>query len=929
MRLVVHAVAFEFGIEGMQNKATEASKDTTKPESRQAIDQRREPSASPSTKESAAPKMGNAPTTGSAPKADAAPKTGSVLKPTSASKTAGAPKATSTSNAGNAPKAGSVSQENNTSRSTSASKTGSAPKSASGSNAGSAPKAGDTPNADNAPKAGNASKAAGTPNAGGTPKSGNKKTPNKKVKRKDAPSQQMANQSPKRGKRPAAAGSTSLARRQNGPTNLAKRKKNGSTSLAKRPNNDSTALAKRTRRPASAKGRPASATKAAPSEATTGATQTESAKIAATRATAGEPTKKRKRAPESTAVPANVARPKVSKGSGKGKAAATKASRPNTTKVAGENGTKKIKSVPKNAETTVTQPNGPKAAQSKTATKKAAATSAASAGAKKQKAAKKAATQNGKTVNGQKPAGTKAAAAAAKPAGSKLKVAATTAKTKGKPKAAHIKEQEKRTPFEVVQHAFTSARDWVVNNAKSPKFIVPVVIVVLYIGVSVFFSMHYLPGTVINEVDASWSTAKKVASKVQEAHTNYGLKVTGDGINLDISSGDIDFSLDPQAYEEGAKKDLPGWTWPVAAFLPRTFSVTEGVLFNQDKLQSTTDATVDAYNKNATMPQDASITYDSSKKTFVAKEEKNGNAISHDLANQTVTQAVKELKNEVTFGEEQIQKPNITMSSNTIDGAIKQANALGDLEIPLMVKESKAATIDSELIRSWLSLDKDGNVVANADWVADWAINTLAKKVNTVGTQRTYTRASDGKRVQVFGGTYGWEIDPQALTVKVCEQLAAGSSEPLEIPMKSTAEKYIHNAQDWGPRYVDVDLTEQYVIMFDEDSNIIMQSECVSGNTALNDETVTGVFYLEKKKSPEKLIGLDQDGDGLPDYESDVQYWMPFYGGYGLHDALWRNYFGENIYQFDGSHGCVNLPYYAAEILYNAIKVGDVVVVHD
>ena len=221
------------------------------------------------------------------------------------------------------------------------------------------------------------------------------------------------------------------------------------------------------------------------------------------------------------------------------------------------------------------------------------------------------------------------------------------------------------------------------------------------------------------------------------------------------------------------------------------FNVTEGVLFDQDKLRKTTDATVDAYNKNATMPQDASISYDSSRKTFVATEEKSGNAISHDLANQTVMQGVQTLQSEVSLGEEQIQKPRITIGSNTIEGAIKQANTLGELEIPLMVKESKAATIEPELIRSWLALDEEGNVVADADLVADWAISTLAKKVNTVGTQRVYTRPSDGKRITIYDGTYGWEIDPQELTRKICAQLAAGSSDPLEIPMKSTAYKYI------------------------------------------------------------------------------------------------------------------------------------------
>ena len=46
---------------------------------------------------------------------------------------------------------------------------------------------------------------------------------------------------------------------------------------------------------------------------------------------------------------------------------------------------------------------------------------------------------------------------------------------------------------------------------------------------------------------------------------------------------------------------------------------------------------------------------------------------------------------------------------------------------------------------------------------------------------------------------------------------------------------------------------------------------------------------------------------------------MPFNGGIGLHDATWRSQFGGNIYVSNGSHGCVNLPYKVAEIIFNNI----------
>ena len=82
-------------------------------------------------------------------------------------------------------------------------------------------------------------------------------------------------------------------------------------------------------------------------------------------------------------------------------------------------------------------------------------------------------------------------------------------------------------------------------------------------------------------------------------------------------------------------------------------------------------------------------------------------------------------------------------------------------------------------------------------------------------------------------------------------------------------------------------------------------------------DTPRGNFRVMGKARKIYLIGED--------YRSFVNYWMPFYGGYGLHDATWRSYFGGDIYKYNGSHGCVNLPYSVAKYLYNHVPVGTLV----
>ena len=48
----------------------------------------------------------------------------------------------------------------------------------------------------------------------------------------------------------------------------------------------------------------------------------------------------------------------------------------------------------------------------------------------------------------------------------------------------------------------------------------------------------------------------------------------------------------------------------------------------------------------------------------------------------------------------------------------------------------------------------------------------------------------------------------------------------------------------------------------------------------------------------------------------------------GLHDATWRGSFGGSIYKYNGSHGCINLPYWVAQTIYDKAPVGTRVYVY-
>ena len=105
----------------------------------------------------------------------------------------------------------------------------------------------------------------------------------------------------------------------------------------------------------------------------------------------------------------------------------------------------------------------------------------------------------------------------------------------------------------------------------------------------------------------------------------------------------------------------------------------------------------------------------------------------------------------------------------------------------------------------------------------------------------------------------------------------------------------------------------------------VYDSAVTTGATSLGDATPTGTWQVYSKQTNRHLIGSDSRGS----WDDFVNYWMPFYGDYGFHDASWQTFpFGDlQDYPTQGSHGCVHLSLSAMAWLYNWAEVGTTVTV--
>ena len=92
-----------------------------------------------------------------------------------------------------------------------------------------------------------------------------------------------------------------------------------------------------------------------------------------------------------------------------------------------------------------------------------------------------------------------------------------------------------------------------------------------------------------------------------------------------------------------------------------------------------------------------------------------------------------------------------------------------------------------------------------------------------------------------------------------------------------------------------MDLTEQHARFYGEDGAIIWESDIVSGKPADGRDTPQGTYYIKTNDGKSVLRGYKPDG--TKDYETEVEFWMPFKdNSVGFHDAGWQEKFGGDWY---------------------------------
>ncbi len=476
------------------------------------------------------------------------------------------------------------------------------------------------------------------------------------------------------------------------------------------------------------------------------------------------------------------------------------------------------------------------------------------------------------------------------------------------------------------QHKPTSKRT-IARRLGITLGVVAGVVAVAYLGGALLFATHFFPNTNISTVDISLDSPYDAAKKLDAKVGDYSIKLKGQGLNLSITSEQAGMALDSPSVTDAVLQEQNPWTWPAQIFEEHDVTAALAEAMSATGLSQVVEQAVADVNAKAEPPVDAAVVFKDEVGKFYIVPESEGTMLDPEKVLERTLEGVLNLNKDIVIKKDERLDPKILSTDERLVEACAKANQLARADITFTLDGAPAANVNATTIGQWVTVTPEFEVLFNNDELALWA-EGIGDQFNTIGSERVYTRP-DGKEVSVSGGSYGWKVDGEALEAAAIEAVQNGTIGTVEIPVLQSGHGFTAlGAQDWGLRYVDVDLSEQYARFYDDEGNLVWESDIVSGARGKTDSP-TGVYTLNHKQSPTVLIG-EMTSEGTPEYESKVSYWMPFKGNsVGLHDATWQSAFGGQRYaQGFGSHGCINLPLSAAEALYGMIEPGDVVVVH-
>ncbi len=451
-------------------------------------------------------------------------------------------------------------------------------------------------------------------------------------------------------------------------------------------------------------------------------------------------------------------------------------------------------------------------------------------------------------------------------------------------------------------------------------------IVIVYCLIAANYRNRFLPNTFVNGFAVGSLSAADTEEILKQSVEDYQLEVGfRGGKNEMITSRDIDLTYVSSNEVSGLLAGQKRLNWLMAMLGRKThYTVGTSFKFDSNKLRACLEALPEFQSDAISAPRSAQVVLDGDL-TYRVSDAYEGNMPDEEKVFQAVDTAVHASESRLSL--DLVDGAYVAPAADSENEGLKECadelNAFVSTVLTIKYKDGSTTVLDKDDLVKWISKG-DGDYYISEEKVYTEAyklITAAAEKYDSTKDKMEFKSTAEGT-VRLSCDPYGYKIDVESETDRIVSALYNHQSGEIELQnsVKETVDA------TFGGTYCEVDVTGQHVYYY-EDHKLVLDSDCVTGLESDYDRrTPSGVFSLFNKET-DVILGSYQAPDPSQRYESHVNYWMPFYESYGMHDASWRENFGGEWYKEYGSHGCVNLPPDFAYELYQEIEIWTPVIV--
>lgn len=321
-----------------------------------------------------------------------------------------------------------------------------------------------------------------------------------------------------------------------------------------------------------------------------------------------------------------------------------------------------------------------------------------------------------------------------------------------------------------------------------------------------------------------------------------------------------------------------------------------------------------------TAPEDAYVEFVDG--SFLVHQEQPGTALqgqvvqsamAASLSGLTVTMAqAQDVRFEVTDCDCYVA-PEKTVENTLFDFDAMLQEKLRTMTVTLVLHD-QTLTLDNDALSQILTTDLKGHVQVDEDALTE-LVNGWHETYQEKNTPYLFSAQIGGiKPIEFLKVDY--EIDTEKLITLMKKELVTLETQEIEVPWLCWRNGEAFSIAD---TYVEIDIPNQ-VMTYIQDGEVLVTTDIVTG-ASWGYPTPPGLYKVENKDTNCWLSGED--------YNVHVDYWIGFIGyQIGIHDADWRTKFGGENYVKNGSHGCVNTPKAAVQVIFDHIEVGVPVLVY-